>query len=211
MAICTVVKNPEAGLLRSHEERQLFADFKTPKRRQEFLAGRQAAYQAIAQLLPAGSSLPAVIPGIMGQPTLVGSENLELSITHTFPCAIAFACEPGFPLTIDLERTDGSRQAALAEVLTDSEKSLFPEHAIAFSAKEAMGKFLRCGFQASWQIFEISGCTKIDEGYEITFAHFSGIRVISHRIGNFVLSLALPGEMNVNTDLQLLAQTLENQ
>jgi hypothetical protein len=94
--------------------------------------------------------------------------------------------------------------------LTDTEKSLFPEHVVAFSAKEALGKFLRCGFNASWQVFEIADCKKTDNLFDIRFEHFSDIRVLSWWMDNFVLSFAVPGSVQAEINLEFLTQALKD-
>lgn len=212
LAKCRVDASLKAELLTNNEERKLLKTFKTAKRRSEFIAGRRAAHHAIEELFGPEASAAAILPGLMGEPVLRGASagNIDISISHSGPWALAFASEAGFPVTIDIEQLNQKRRAALAEVLTRKEKLLFSDYTVAFSAKEALGKFLRCGFEASWQIFELSARKITDAGTEIRFKHFPAIRVLSLTAVNFVVSFAAHSDLKLKIDAKTLAQALKD-
>ncbi|WP_264212383.1 4'-phosphopantetheinyl transferase superfamily protein [Leisingera thetidis] len=116
------------------------AEFKSPRRRMEFLAGRRAAGRALAR---AGAPQVTVPKGPGGAP--VWPEGWSGSISHDRGRAVAVVTTADHHVGIDLEDlTRLSRARAVSRLcLSEAERVLFPDPRAAlcaFSAKEAVFK-----------------------------------------------------------------------
>jgi 4'-phosphopantetheinyl transferase len=106
----------------SPAEREGLARCRTPRRRQEFVAGRRAAHRALERLGLARRAevVPRPDGPDAGRPLFSPSLGLALSISHSSGLAVA-AVSPGGPLGVDLERTVEVGQAFLEEAFAPGE------------------------------------------------------------------------------------------
>ena len=149
-----------------------------PKRRSEYVAGRQAARQALATLgQPPGPLMPGPDRAPQWPPQVVGA------LTHTRGWALACAAPASafLGLGLDLEHVDGVRRMAIAPKIADAAERAWIDGdkrrlVAVFSAKEAIYKALYphygafFGFNAvtlRWRGggFEATLCQPLGDGY----------------------------------------------
>lgn len=139
-------------------ELALLSERATEKRRSEFVAGRMAAREALSLLL--GQNLDPILRDERGRPISAGA---EISITHADGLAVAAAAR--FRMGIDLVSFEELSDAFSAEAFSPGELRSWEEwstsegieypRSIAFSAKEAVLKWMGTGFSVPLQSIAI--------------------------------------------------------
>lgn len=157
------------------EEHRIYARYRSPRRRAEFLAGRIAARRAVARALcdERGAELE-IGKDPTGAPSVVGHPALHVSISHSHALAAAIAAP--FAVGVDLERTE-PRPAAFARLFfTDAEHERLatvpePEREellhVLWTRKEAASKVGRWGGRLPFGTLDCSGETVTVSGRTI--------------------------------------------
>ncbi len=162
---------PDPGAWLDTVEAETLAGLRIPKRRSDWLRGRWAAKQAVAEWVGADVSVPALArvairPAADGAPeTLVaGVPGPALSITHSGPWGGAAVASRG-PLGCDLEEVRPLDPAAVDLFFAEAERSAIEAapHGFAralhtvliWSAKESALKALRTGLRRDTREVEV--------------------------------------------------------
>ncbi len=146
------------------------------KRRREYLLGRYAAKSAVAARLARGApahragdcdALAAieVRPGAFQQPVVELPEagSVGVTLAHSGAAAFALAHDPGHPVGIDLELHDPAHLGVLRSQVSPAElppsapghETDSLRHTLAWAAKEALSKALRCGLTCPFEILAL--------------------------------------------------------
>ena len=205
-----------AGRVLTQAESLLWARFRVPKRRIEWLAGRLAAKAAFAQYAAAflegqGPSEVSVLSYPSRAPYVAEHPELCLSISHSNAYAVAVIA--AFQIGVDLEQIE-SRPAAFADTFfCPNELALLHERGASrptptaphpcgrrtvsaeidawitclWSRKEAVSKFLQVGGTLDFRRVDVSQDRVWVEG-----ASQEQIFLVSHQGDGYCLSLALP-------------------
>lgn len=189
-------------------EAALLTDRLAPARRQSFLAGRWAAKTALRRLAP---DIPAcdmtILPGAFGQPvaTVPGRPNLQVTLAHAGPAALAVAHPEACPLGVDLERLRPDVLPTLRAQMTAQETmraSLLAEDAPPhdefqrllrlWCLKEALSKALRTGLTVPFALLETTELTPLAGGLRARFTHFAQYEGHAVAAGPYALALVRP-------------------
>lgn len=184
-------------------EAVMLTDRMHPRRRHSLLAGRHAAKGALAALVPGlAPRAVAIRPGVLEQPVVAGpgTANLQVSLSHAGPVALAVAFPESCPMGVDVELIAPDRLAAMESQTTPSERSMAT--AVAASAeegltrlwclKEALSKVLRCGLTVPFELLEVSRLTPDGPVYRADFTNFGQYLGISRVCGRLAVALVLP-------------------
>ena len=129
------------------EEKENMDRFKSEERKEDHVAGRNAAKKALEEL---GVFSPIILNDDMGRPYVKGDQNIGVSISHKNGDGYAIAWNDGTERGIDVEDVDLNIEIA-QEVLNLEERELFGDNidtylSIIFSMKEAYLKAAGTGF-----------------------------------------------------------------
>jgi 4'-phosphopantetheinyl transferase EntD len=157
------------------EERALWARYRSPRRRAEFLAGRIAARRAVAQALGEDRGVELEIRrDAAGAPSVPGHPALHVSISHSYGLAVAVAAP--FAVGVDLERAEPRPEAFARMFFTDAEHARLaaapgPEREellhVLWTRKEAASKVGRWGGRLPFGTLDCSGETVTVSGRRI--------------------------------------------
>lgn len=199
-----------------HPEEQLYLNsLPSVKRQYSFLLGRYCAKQALAALFPVDNLATIQIKrGIFEQPIVYypTQPNMQISISHTDTMGAALAFPEIHPMGIDIETisTDHcdiiqAQMCPAEKILATGQTNVMQHLTIMWTAKEALSKVLKCGFTASYEMFEIITQSTTELLTISYFKHFSQYKAISFTIGKSICSIVLPR----NTELVLDWQTIQ--
>lgn len=215
----TVINTTDDLLREAHryldsEEMNLFHNMKMYKRKCEFLIGRVCAKISVMHLKNLDNPQCIHIDnGYFRQPFINNSaiNNCQISISHSEMVGAAIAFPEEIPMGIDLEKIDFSNRRSLISQFTDHEKEEVVQSqndtrmfTLLWTAKEAVSKLLRVGFTSSVSIYEIDKITFDKQSISCSFIHFPQIQTISICFDEFVLTLALPSNIKIHFNWDIL-------
>ncbi|NLR78261.1 4'-phosphopantetheinyl transferase family protein [Chitinophaga eiseniae] len=167
--------------------------------RRQYLLGRHAAKLAASHFTGVAAPLIRIRPGVFGQPVLdcPGHNNVQVSISHSGPQAIAVVYPEWHPMAVDIEeiRPDHELPALAAHeagLVASLPFTHYESGLLLWSAREALSKVLKTGLTTDLALFEIS-TLHMQEGFLFsTFVHFMQYKAVSQLAGNMVYTLVLP-------------------
>ncbi len=184
----------------SPEEHGVAARYSHPRRLLSYLLGRHCAKRALAPLLgEADLRTITITSGVFDQPLVryPSAERFDVSLTHWDGGAVAVAFPDGHPMGIDGEALDASRVETMTAQLTTDEKAWSADSpllrpTVAWTAREALSKALRCGLMVPLEFLSIS--TPLHEGpiTEGRYTHFTQYRFLCLTGEHAVITLCLP-------------------
>ena len=173
------------------------------KRRRTYLLGRFCAKECLAAFLDQPDRTGfEVIPGVFGQPVVVGNDiqNAQVSISHGEGLAVAVAFRETHPLAVDIEEITPNRTQTIRSQLSNAEINLLSKlpgdpdakAMLAWTAKEALSKVLKTGLMTPMSVYEIES-VDWDSGCHLSvFKSFGQYKAIGFVAGRFALSIVLP-------------------
>jgi 4'-phosphopantetheinyl transferase len=183
-------------------EELLWRSLRYPLRQANYILGRRAAKAALGICFP--TVRPADIEiahGVFGQPILRGTGIAgEVSLAHSHGAAVGVACTEGHPIGVDVEWIDPERAAAVQTCVTP-EETVFWERAemapleasfVSWSAREALGKALRCGLTVPFHLLALDGVAAELGSYRASFRNFPQYSAWCWVIGGYALSIVIP-------------------
>ena len=185
-------------------ERRTFDAFEYERRRTSYLLGRCAAKAALSALAaPVGVEAHTldVVAGCFQQPVIRGAWPLPLgvSISHAMTVAYAVAFPDEHPMAIDVEEIDAARAEVMKTQLTpreiDALRTLGDSvtlTVVAWTAKEALSKALRCGMTVPFDLLEVHQLCGESDTFTGTFPSFAQYRFESRVRDGAVVTLVLP-------------------
>jgi 4'-phosphopantetheinyl transferase len=202
---------PSEEFLSESEKKQL-GNFQFSKKKQDFLLGRLAAKRALGALLPEPDLRCIEIrAGDLGQPLVQHARagSAEVTVSHSHGLAVALAYSAAYPMGIDLETVSAvSATTIIGELGTSaSEQSWLAaagvDDAIAccvlWTAREALGKALKVGLNRPLNALALAEIRAVGEGKWIgRYLNYPQCQCLSQAHGGRVLSLAMPGEAELN-------------
>jgi len=185
----------------SPAERNRYRALTFRRRQESYLLGRYSAKLALGEAL--GEPDPRAIeitPGVFDQPLVIypTRERYEISITHNEWGALAVAFPEGHPMGIDLETPTPARLDTILTQLTPEERKWtqpdpLPLATLAWTAREALSKVLRCGLMVSMEILETGPPLPLEPGvWQGCFRHFPQYQFMALRAASGILSLVHP-------------------
>ncbi len=169
----------------SREEWEHYHKKKNGKRRKEMFWSRRMAKAAICDISKETEEMQQlhIGRGQFGHPIVKGMKrSCQVSITHCPDYAAAVAFPEEIMIGLDMERVEHKAQLGIEEVLTDREQKLIPTFLdkelfalIMWTAKEALGKFLKLGLTVNFEVLQISNMRPTEAGYESEFRFFPGL------------------------------------
>ena len=169
----------------SKEELKNYHNRKNNKRKKELFWSRKMAKAAIYDINKEIKEMPKIHigKGQFGQPIVKeGQRAYQVSITHCSNYAAAIAFPEEMMIGLDMEKVEHKEQIGIEDILTDREKSLIPAllnkeifALIMWTAKEALGKFLRLGLTMNFDILQIVDVRPTEDGYQSEFRFFPGL------------------------------------
>ncbi|MSQ49132.1 MAG: 4'-phosphopantetheinyl transferase superfamily protein [Betaproteobacteria bacterium] len=212
---------PPQEFLSEREKAQL-AGFQFAAKKQAFLLGRLAAKRALgALLLEPDLRQIEIRSGIYGQPLVhhPRAGSAQVSVSHSQGLAVALAFPAEVPMGIDLETVS----AVAAETIISALEASAPElawlatagvdqaiaYCVLWTAREALGKALKIGLNSPLGVLALSDIRAIgeissDEGsWAGRYLNFPQSQCLSQVQGDRVLSLAMPREAELNSQLQI--------
>ncbi|MGI6117478.1 MAG: 4'-phosphopantetheinyl transferase family protein [Bilifractor sp.] len=195
----------EAKTVFSGQEWQNYIRLKRPGRRREIFWSRALAKTMLSAAIRHETSASGPDPssirigkGMMDYPMVEGADiGFQVSIAHgkRYAAVLAFPNEVMFG--IDLEEVSDVRRPFLMDGLSEEEIGLArrfrsDEEAglVLWTAKEALGKFLRVGMTPDWRIYGVSGAEKENGRWEITFRYFPSLTVHTYIRDTYLFSVA---------------------
>jgi len=192
----------------SDEEADIYKEFKVDKRRNEFLAGRYIAKECVRQVFPQlSANLINIIHGVWGFP-LIHTENLyhsTVSIAHTDNYAAAlFQTDNRYPAGIDIEEISEANISALEHFITEKERDLISAENfsmlkslhIMWSAKEAVAKALKLGFNVPEDLYIISAIEMQEKMFHLYFEKLPMLKVVGWLQDDISICIAYPAIWN---------------
>jgi 4'-phosphopantetheinyl transferase EntD len=177
-------------------------DEMVPARRNEFIAGRLVAKNALHELSP--QHLPkdwTLHRGVFSQPVVEGPEAFNICLSHTKNTVVAIAYPQAHPVGVDLEMIEqGPNSDLIFEHCTDLEKKLaidvFGNRDLAalklWTSKESLSKILHTGLMTNFTLFELSAIKGAEKEWNSTFLHFPQYRSQSWQGKSQFLTLSYP-------------------
>lgn len=184
-----------------------FQTLKFERRQHSFLLGRYAAKRAIMKCCDIENpTLIEIKAGVFNHPVVKfpGNKNLQVSIAHSQSWTAAIAFPEEHPMGIDLESLTARSTDAIVEQLTPAEHQLAElldldqqtTQVLLWSAKEALGKTIKCGITIPLQMMELRSFTKSGEVYTFIFTHFVQYKAISYLLEGNAITIVLPRDTN---------------
>ncbi|MGG4267115.1 4'-phosphopantetheinyl transferase family protein [Peribacillus simplex] len=203
----------EAKRILAPNEYKCYVEFKSEKRKSEYLYGRYAAKISAMELL--GESDPKkveIISGVFSQPILRCNNNIDnisVSISHTSNMVGALAFPETHPMAIDVEEIDRMNLDLIVQHLLPDEQDMVVKAktfetsmaTLLWSVKESLSKVLKTGLTISIPLLKISKKVKNDDHYVFEFEHFTQYKVQGWMIENYVLTICLPKNTTLKMDL----------
>ncbi len=181
--------------------------FRFAPRREDFFLGRLAAKLALsASLGESDASSISVSNGVLGQPSVCYARphSTEVTLTHSLGQAIALAFPQGCPMGIDLEAITEDRVKTMREELVLSRQEHQWVHSgsmdpgalrvVLWTAREALGKVLRCGLGCPPETFALEDLTSSGQegGWVGNYGTFRQYKCLSWVGSQRVFTIALP-------------------
>jgi len=207
---------PSEEFLSENETEQL-GSFQFAAKREGFLLGRLAAKRALGALLAEPDLRRIEIgSGIYGQPLVhhPRAGSAEVTVSHSHGLAVALAYPAGYPMGIDLETISavsteaviGELEASPAELtwLATGGVDAATACCVLWTAREAMGKALKIGLNSPLGVLALADICAVGEGnWAGRYVNFPRCQCLSQVNGDRVLSLAMPKEAQLSSQLQL--------
>ena len=175
----------EAENVFSIEEWELYRKKKNLKRRKEMFWSRKMAKDAICDISDEKEERQQISigKGQLGHPIVKGRQrSCQVSITHCPDYAAAVAFPEEIMIGLDMERVAHKAQLGIEEILTDREQKLIPDFLdkelfalVMWTAKEALGKFLKLGLTMNLEVLQITDVRPAEGGYRLEFRFFPGL------------------------------------
>lgn len=190
-------------------EYDYYNTLKFEKRKLDFLRGRIAAKNAIAEIIEKVSpTLININAGVFKFPVVKGVSNIQISITHAENFAVSIAFPDEHPIGIDLEKVDNAKMDVMKNVnlydeirLTDKANLAGPVgHTLLWTVKESLSKILRTGLTINFGLLQVATLNANDGYFLSTFSNFHQYKAISYVINDYVFTVALPILSKVNLD-----------
>ncbi|MDD5457171.1 MAG: 4'-phosphopantetheinyl transferase superfamily protein [Candidatus Margulisbacteria bacterium] len=206
----------------SSNEQSVFNDLLHASRRQTYLLGRYCAKTAISSLKKIYFKETEIKNGIFGQPLLSASRHLDLevSISHCGSTAGAFVFPTAYPMALDVEDINIEYTSIISSFLSEKENNLISgskKHLDVYTtaiwtAKEALGKVLKCGFLAESNIFEIKSFeyNSVDQIFKGKFSFFPNWNFLVITAGQTMLTLVFPSALILNTNQCIIKDMLNS-
>lgn len=198
------------GSLLHPDEELLYLSYPAIERQFSFLQGRYAAKKALLQIQNK-EIVPSEIRidyGVFFNPIIksVLFQNTEVSISHSGHLAAAIAFPAEIPCGIDIEKIDLSKKWCDFLPLTVNELKIintieYDRRVMIWSGKEALSKALKTGFTVDLKIFEIAEIKNCGRHYELKFKFFIYFKVYIWFVNSSCLAIALPLNLEVETDV----------
>lgn len=170
----------------SEEEREEYERKKNDKRKKELFFSRKMAKKAIGAVSGSAGQPNSVSirKGQFQHPLVAGkTDGVQVSITHCKNYAAALAFPERLILGLDMESVDHKEQLGIEEILTERERKLIPPlldrelfALVMWTAKEALGKFLKLGLTVSMEVLQICKIAPQDGGYRAEFRYFPNLQ-----------------------------------
>ncbi len=185
-------------------ELDFFGSLASRARQRSYLLGRFTAKVALGNLLKEPNLHKiGISPGVFGQPGVVYlcEEAPGISISHCDEFAAAIAFPSGHPCGIDIESISSTQVDAIQSQISHSELkwaaqadgSFAQNCTLAWTAKEALSKVLKCGLMSPMEILELSQVLPLGEGlWEAHYCNFPQYKSLCWTNGLAALSLAMP-------------------
>ena len=209
VALHAAAASPEALL--STSELARFSVLRFALKRQAFLLGRLAAKSALGALLTEPDLRRIEIrSGVFGQPLVHHPRAgcVEVTLSHSLGLAVALAHPAEFPMGVDLETVSaGAAATILGELqVTDAEKAWLAARSVGlasacgvlWTAREALGKSMKIGLNCPLGVFALSHLEPAGPtAWTGRYANFPQSRCLSQEIDGRVLSIAVPGAVEL--------------
>ncbi|WP_459470480.1 4'-phosphopantetheinyl transferase family protein [Staphylococcus cohnii] len=178
---------------------------KTKKRKIEYYWGRIA----LKISLPSKIDIPFfkqkhIGQGIFNQPLLNNSNNIDLSLSHCSELAIAISFPRDYLIGIDVENIQLHLPSSIKEFVSkkamENIKDVKTEiiYTVCWTSIEGLSKALKVGFTANPLIFSIHNISESNEIFYIEFDNFSSFIGYAFKVDNYVFSIILPKQHDVN-------------
>lgn len=201
----------------SPDEAAMSAGFKFAAKQQAYLLGRLAAKRALGALLgEADLRRIEIRSGIYGQPLIqhARADSTEVTVSHSHGLAVALAYPAGYPMGIDLETISavsaetviGELEASPAELtwLAAGGVDAATACCVLWTVREALGKALKIGLNSPLGMLALRDIRATGEGsWTCRYLNFPRCQCLTQVQGDRVLSLALPGEVELSGPLQI--------
>ena len=202
---------PSEEFLSGSEKAQL-EGFKFAAKKQDFLLGRLAAKRALGALLQEPDLRRIEIgSGDHGEPLVRHPQagSAEVTLSHSHRLAVALAHSAAYPMGIDLETVSAVSAGTIIGELGASA----PEQAwlaaagiddataccVLWTAREALGKALKVGLNRPLGALALTDIRAVGEGNWVgRYLNYPQCRCLSQARGDRVLSLAMPGEAELD-------------
>lgn len=193
------------------------------RRQLSYLLGRFAAKHAVTQYKKEISPTDILIEyGVFQYPLvqLPDKDKIQVSYSHSEESSIALAFPESFPLGIDLEAIDESRNDTIESQLTADEISLVEklnDHdrsrslTLIWTIKEALSKVLRTGMMTPFEIYSILNIKFENNQWLSEFKNFGQYQAISFQLGKFMCSIVYSKAFKLDIDVSKLKQWFENE
>ncbi len=213
LAPCSGYTTWESGQteILSPREAEYLSKIRADRRKRSYFSGRMAAKLALSSYLsePDLSRLE-IIAGIFDQPLVFfpARETPEVTISHSDTWAVAIAYFPGHIMGVDIEDHDLDRAQVVKSQLTAVEIAHIDSHFaspplgyyLAWTAKEALSKTLKCGLTTAFSILETHhlnwsqdlGC------HHCHFQHFGQYQSLMWQFPRHTLAITLPKKTVLN-------------
>lgn len=184
-------------------EKDYYDRLRFARRKNSFLLGRAAAKLAVAELINVFDLKSILIDaGVFQFPVVrhVGTNNIQVSISHCDGWAVAVAFPEEHPLGVDLETVQRKNLEALAGHMTERERELLRPLALSaatgltmlWTMKEGLSKVLRTGLTMDFKILELHALEAGESVIEGTYRNSIQYKALSFPSCEYVISLVLP-------------------
>lgn len=188
-------------------------------RKKSYLLGRVAAKQALGALLKEKDlSRFNIRNGIFNHPVVscIGTENVQVSISHSNNIGAALAFSESHPMAIDLEKICADVSEVIQTQLTVREKeqvipSTCPQElssTILWTVKEALSKTLKAGLTIPMHVLEVECVEKKGAAYISYFRQFGQYKAISIPSESYVCTLICPRKTELVFDINALGMCM---
>lgn len=198
------------------EERLIYDGFSHYRRKRSYLLGRLSAKAAVAELTGEKDlSMIQIASGVFQFPVVKckNVHNIQVSISHCENKGIGVAFPEAHPMGVDIERVQEHEIDAILSQFTPKETKLigrrskehyamdnYAMHLALFTAKEALSKVIRTGMTIDFKFLETDRLRLEDNVLEATFSRFPQYKSLSRIIGDYAVSIVLPGRTKVDLE-----------
>lgn len=189
----------------SEEEKDTFYKLEPRSRKDSYLSGRIAAKEAISCVVHSDNRRDIQISwGVFNQPIVRYRDhsNIGVTISHNKSYSVALAFYESCPFGIDVEDLTDERAEIAKTQLTKAELVYLEKNReysaiMIWSIKEALSKVLRTGLMSDFSLYEISKISNINNCIESHFRNFPQYKALSYFVGNSILSIVLPRDLEM--------------